>query len=88
MTKEKLFAIFVELNIFCCIRTENNKYKIFYLFTLLFYLRMIKYTRKSVEESETKFAHHFPPYHIGNRLEIFDFGAVIVFAYQFYFFLA
>jgi hypothetical protein len=40
---------------------------------------MIKYTCKSVEETETSFAHHFPPYHIGNRLEIFDFGAVIVF---------
>ena len=30
---------------------------------------MIKYTCKSVEGTHrTKTAHHFPPYHIGNRL--------------------
>ena len=34
---------------------------------------MIKYTCKSVEETETKYAHHFPPYHIGNRLGVARF---------------
>ena len=38
---------------------------------------MVKYTCKSVEETdEHKTAHHFPPYHIGKRLEVERFRGV------------
>jgi len=38
---------------------------------------MVKYTCKSVEETDAhKTAHHFPPYHIGKRLEVERFRGV------------
>ena len=48
----------------------------FNFFSLLFCAGVIKYTCKSVvgiHAKPNKKAHHFPPYHIGNRLEIARF---------------
>ena len=43
--------------------------KIFFKYSLLFFVSVIKYTCKSVVDTEIhNTAHHFPPYHIGNRL--------------------
>ena len=64
--KEKI----VDFHKKCSVCNRNFIFKIFVCFYLLFLRRMIKYTCKSVEETETKFAHHFPPYHIGSRLEV------------------
>ena len=41
------------------------------IFSLLFGGEVLKYICKSVVRNRNKiFAHHFPPNHIGNRLEI------------------
>ena len=60
-------------NIFCNITIVFIFFIFLVKFCLLFFPIVVKYTCKSVAETELKNAHHFPPYHIGNRLGVARF---------------
>ena len=64
----------IKSDIFCAKYLKKTFLKKIKKFSLLFYSDMLKYTCKSVGDNrERKFAHHFPPYHIGNRLGVARF---------------
>ena len=57
-------------NIFCLDDILFCRKKIFLNYSLHFYKYMLKYTCKSVVDTEIhQTAHHFPPYQIGKSLE-------------------